>query len=208
MAILKRTGTILLAAGAAATMVALSAAPAFAATTWTVKPGGAITAKAGKTTLKDPKTGTTLTCTSSSAKGSLKSGKGLSGFGIGKISALSFSGCTGPLGITFTVKTSAFPWHLNALSYSSGVTTGTITHIHAKLSGPSCTAIVDGTGAFKDNGKVKVKYVNGTGKLKVTGGGNLHIYKVNGCAGLIHSGDPSSFVGVYAVSPKQTITSP
>jgi hypothetical protein len=41
-----------------------------------------------------------------------------------------------------------------------------------------------------------------------TGAGNLHIYKVNGCAGLIASGDGTSFKCSYTISPKQTITSP
>jgi len=31
---------------------------------------------------------------------------------------------------------------------------------------------------------------------------------VVGCAGLIKSGDASTFTGSYTVSPKQTITSP
>ena len=52
------------------------------------------------------------------------------------------------------------------------------------------------------------KYSNGTGKLSTTGAGNLHIYNVSGCSGLINSGDGSSFKGSYAVSPKQNITSP
>src|SRR5215831_16469821 len=97
---------------------------------------------------------------------------------------------------------------LNAASFSNGVTTGTITGIHAKLSGPGCSAVVDGTGASANNGKVTAKYSNSTGKLTTTGAGNLHIYKVSGCAGLIGSGDGSSFKGSYAISPKQTITSP
>ncbi len=206
MAIRKRTGSILLLGTAVATVLVLGAGTAWAATTWTVKPGGAITGKAGKTTLTDPTTGTTLTCASSNAKGWLKHGTGLSGAGIGKITALSFTNCTGPLGITFTVKTSAFPWHVNAVSFKLGVTHGTITHIHAKLTGPSCTAIVDGTGAFKDNGKVNATYTNSTGILKVLPtGGNLHVYKVSGCAGLIHSGNSSNFKGSYKLSPKQTI---
>src|SRR5215467_8814687 len=153
MALLKRAGSVLIVGAATAAVVGLSAAPAFAAT-WTVKPGGAITAKAGTTTLKDNNTGNTLTCASSSGKGSVKKGSGLSGTGIGSITALAFSTCKGPLGLTFTVHTSAFPWHLNAVSFSSGVTTGTITHIHATLSGPGCSATVDGTGPTKDNGKV------------------------------------------------------
>src|SRR5438477_12536164 len=94
MAILKRTLTLLAMGGATAAVIGLSTAPAFSATTFTVKPGGAITAKAGKTTLKDKNTGSTLSCASSSGKGSVKSGKGLSGNGIGKITSLGFSNCT------------------------------------------------------------------------------------------------------------------
>jgi hypothetical protein len=214
MTIFKRAGSVLVTGAALAGMLALSAGSASAATnagiaaTWTVKPGGAITAKAGTTTLKDNNTGSTLSCKSSSGKGTVKSGKGLSGTGIGSITALSFSTCTGPLGLTFTVKTTHFPWHLNAVSFSSGVTTGTITGIHATLSGPGCSATVDGTGATANNGKVTAKYSNSTGKLTTTGAGNLHIYNVSGCAGLINSGDGTSFKGSYTITPKQTITSP
>lgn len=210
----KRAGSVLVMGAALAGALGLSAGSAIAATnakvaaTWTVKPGGAITAKAGKTTLKDTKTGTVLTCASSSGKGTVKKGSGLSGFHIGTITALGFSNCTGPLSLTFSVHTTHFPWHLNAVSFASGVTTGTITGIHATLSGPGCSAVVDGTGASANNGKVTAKYSNGTGKLTTTGAGNLHVYKVSGCAGLIHSGDGSSFKGSYAISPKQTITSP
>lgn len=208
MAILKRTGTILVMGAATAAVIGLTSAPAFSATTFTVKPGGAITAKAGKTTLKDKNTGSTLSCASSSGKGSVKKGSGLSGTGIGSISALSFSTCTGPLNLTFNVKTTAFPWKLNAISFSNGVTTGTITGIRATLSGPSCTATVGGATATA-KGTVKVTYTNGTAKLTtLASGGNLHVWNVNGCAGLINSGDATTFSGSYAISPKQTITSP
>jgi hypothetical protein len=209
MTIIKRAGSALVVSAALAGVLGLGVGSAAAvAATWTVKPGGAITAKAGVTTLKDTKTGSTLSCSSSSGKGTLKHGSGLSGAGIGTISALSFNSCTGPLGLTFTVHTTHFPWHLNAVSFSSGVTTGTITGIHATLSGPSCSAVVDGTGASANNGRVTAKYSNGTGRLTTTGAGNLHIYNVSGCAGLINSGDASSFKGSYLVSPHQTITSP
>lgn len=216
MTIFKRAGSLLVTGAALAGVLALSAGSAFAATnsgtaaTWTVTPGGTITAKAGTTTLKDTKTGSVLTCTSSSGKGTAKHGSGLPGADIASITALSFNNCTGPLSLTFTVKTAHFPWKLNAMSYnaSKGVTTGTITGIHATLSGPSCTATVDGTGATANNGEVTATYTNGTGKLATTGAGNLHIYNVKGCAGLINSGDGSSFKGSYTVSPKQKITSP
>jgi len=160
------------------------------------------------TTLKDSNTGSVLTCKTSSGKGTVKKGSGLSGAGIGSITALSFNTCTGPLNLTFTVKTTHFPWKLNASSFKNGVTTGTISGIHATLSGPSCSAVVDGTSATANNGTVTATYTNSTGKLATTGAGNLHIYKVVGCAGLIATGDRSSFKGSYTVSPKQTITSP
>lgn len=208
MAIFRRTGSILLTGVATAAMIGLSVAPASAANNWKVSPGGTISAKSGKTTLVDKTTGTTLTCTSSKASGKLKSGSGLSGTGIGSIAKITFSSCNGPVGLVFTVTAGHLPWKINASSYNSttGVTTGTITGIHAKLSGPGCTAIVDGTSSTANNGKVKVTYTNKTAVLKVsTSGGNLHTYSVNGCAGLVKSGDADTFSASYVLSPKQTI---
>jgi hypothetical protein len=211
MAILKRTYGILFAGVATAAVISMSAGPALAATTWTVKPGGAVTGTSGTTTLKDTKTGNSLTCKSSSTKATLKKGSGLAGAGIGSITSVTFTTCTGPLMLTFTVKSNDLPWKLNAVSYNktTGVTTGTITGIDATLTGPSCSATVDGTAAGKHNGMVTGTYTNSTGKLAVLAtGGNLHIYNVVGCAGLIKSGDPSEFTATYTISPKQTITSP
>ena len=200
---------MLLTGGATALAVGASAGVALAvAITFSISPGGAITAKAGKTTLTDTKTHTVLTCASSSSSGTLKKGHGISGAGLGTISKLSFSTCTGPLSLTFTVTNSGFPWKLNGTSFASGVTTGTITGIKSHLSGPGCSANVAGATATT-TGKVKVTYTNSSGALKVLAtGGNLHVFNVQGCAGLIHSGDPTQFVGTYTVSPKQTITSP
>ena len=204
----KRSGSALLATAAAAATIGLGASQAVAAT-WTVKPGGSITGNAGATKLKDTKTGSTLSCKSSKATGTLKSGSGLSGTGIASIKSVTFTTCTGPLGLTFTVKTSHLPWKLNAVSYKSGVTHGTLTGIHATLTGTGCSATVDGTSATANNGKVSGTYTNSTHKLTIlTSGGNLHVYNVSGCAGLINSGDPTTFSGSYAISPGQTVTSP
>jgi hypothetical protein len=208
----KRTGSGLIAGAAAALLIGVSVAPALAAApTWTVKPGGVATAKAATTVLTDTKTHVVLKCASSTAKVTLKKGKNLPGAGIGSITTISFTNCTGPLGIKFTVKSSHLPWKLNAVSYSkaTGTTTGTITGVHATLTGPGCSATVDGTGATKNNGMVRVTYSNKTHKLTVlTVGGNLHIYNVAGCFGLIANGNPSTYAAVNAVSPAQTITSP
>ena len=136
----------------AATAVAIGATAGVAlavAITFTITPGGAITAKAGKTTLTDKNTGSVLTCASSSSKGTLKKGSGIAATSLGTISALSFTNCTGPLSLTFTVSNSGFPWTLSGTSYNAttGTTTGFINHIKSKLSGPSCTANVAGATA-------------------------------------------------------------
>ncbi len=56
---------------------------------------------------------------------------------------------------------------------------------------------------------MKVTYKNSTGKLSVLAtGGNLHVWAVSGCAGLINTGDATQFVGAYTVTPKQKINSP
>ena len=197
---------------AAALAIGFSAASAVAATSWTVNPGSVINAKSGTTTLKDTTTGTTLTCTSSAAKTTLGSGSGLSGTAIGSVTSISFTGCTGPLHLAFTVTASALPWHINAVSFNSatGTTTGTLTGIHASMSGAGCTAVVDGTSATAHNGTVTITYTNSTHTLKVlTTSGNLHIYNVSsGCAGAIHNGDSATQSAAYAISPAQTITSP
>ena len=206
---------ILFTGGATALAVGASAGVALAvAITFSISPGGAITAKAGTTTLKDVATGSVLSCPSSSSKGTLKSGHGISGTNLGSITALTFGSsshpCTGPLNLTFKVTNSAFPWTLSGTSYNSttGVTTGFINGIKSKLTGTGCSANVGGTTATS-KGKVKVTYTNSTGKLKVlTSGGNLHVWNVVGCAGLINSGDATQFSGTYTVTPKQTIKSP
>jgi hypothetical protein len=206
---------MLITGAATALVIGVSAGAALAvSSTWTVKPGGAVNGTAGTTTLTDTSQkppNNTVVCTSSATKATLKSGSGLSGTGLGSITSASFTNCTGPLGFKFTVA-SKLPWHLNATSYNSTTktVTGTITGIHSTLtSGTICKAVVDGTSGTANNGMVKITYSNSTGKLTVlTTGGNLHIYNVVGCAGLIKSGDASTFSGVYTISPKQTITSP
>ena len=211
MGIRNRIGRSALLTGATTALVigvGVGAAFAVNAKTYSIHPGGSITAKAGKTTLKDTKTGSTLSCKSSSSSGTLKSGSGISGSNLGSITALSFTKCTGPLGLTFTVANSGFPWTLSATGYKNGVTTGKITGIHSHLSGPSCTADVAGTSATAA-GTVKIKYINSKHKLKVlAGGGTLHVWNVSGCAGLINTGDATQFTGAYTVTPAQTITSP
>jgi hypothetical protein len=201
----------ILAAGPAAVLAAtLGVTAALAATTWTVKPGGAFTATAGNASFKDTTTRATFTCTSVTASGTLKSGSGLSGSGAGSISAVVFGHCTSPLGVTWGLKPTDLPWHVNLSSYNGGVATGSISHMQIQFAGPSCTAVIDGTSATASNGHLKFRYTDGTGRLQLLAtGGDLHFYNVNGCAGIYDSGDVlTASSATFALSPKQAITSP
>jgi hypothetical protein len=208
MGIRKRlTSSLVLTGATTALVIGVAAGVALAVTTAPeidVSPAGKITASAGKTTLTDTKTGAVLTCASSSSSGTINAEADPT---VGTITALTFSNCTGPLGLTFMVTNSNFPWKLTASAFSSstGVTTGKISGIKSLLSGPSCSANVAGTTATTP-GTVKVTYTNSSGVLKVlTTGGTLHVWNVSGCAGLINSGDPTTFSGSYTISPKQTV---
>jgi len=197
----------------AASVIGLAAAPALAAASWTVKPGGAVTGTAGTTTVTDATAGASVTCTSSVAAGTLKHGSGLAGAGIGTVSSLKFKGCsTSGVSVSLTVSGKML---LNAIKYNgtTKIASMTITKIHGTLSASSvgCTATIDGTGATAHNGMVKANFSNKTDTLKVlAAGGNLKLYNVSsGCAiGNIHTGDLVNFTGSYKLTPKQTITSP
>jgi hypothetical protein len=208
--VLKRIAAVLTAAGVVA---AIGAAPSSATTTttWTVKPGGSVTTS-GPLVLKDIKTGAASPCKSVGLDATLRSGSGLAGAGLGSIRSATFIGCyLYTEGETLTVTVKGLPWELNATSYdtATGVTSGTITGIDLAVEGiPGCSAVLDGTAADADNGRVKVEYSNPTGKMKLLpGGGNLHWWNVVGCLGLLGKGGnavhPS---GTLTVKPKQTIT--
>lgn len=125
----------------------------------------------------------------------------MSGTDIGTIASTSFTSCTGPLGLTFTVKQSG-TWNLNITSNSGAVSTGFISSVKASLSGPLCSATVTGS--------ADASYSNSTGVLTVklvSGSGHtLTVSGVSGCLGLINNGDTTTFNGAYTISPKQTIT--
>lgn len=211
-AILKSLGRALVLGAAAASVFSLAAAPALAATTWTVKPGGAIKGTAGATVVTDSTKGLSVTCTSSVAKGLLKTGSGLAGKGIGTVASLAFKGCS-VSSITVSVTISG-KMPLNATGYNATtkVASMTITKIHGtfSVSAIGCSATIDGTGATAHNGKVKAKFANKTDKLKVlASGGNLHLYNVSsGCGGAVSNNDAVNFTGAYKLSPAQHITSP
>jgi hypothetical protein len=219
MAILRRpvrafTGAM--ATGAALlTAVGLGTAPVSAATapTWTIKPGGTITATASSALVQDTTNGAKISCSGTALTAKLKSGSKLAGQNAGSLSKFSLTKC-GADGVFLGILAKHTPWHVSLSSYNAmtGVTTMVLTGIHLAVSQTrlGCTGVVDGTSATAGNGKIKLSYSNSTHKLTTfKTGGNLHLYRVSaGCLGVVNSGDAVTLSAVYAVSPAQRITSP
>jgi hypothetical protein len=197
----------LLTLSAAGVALALSATSASAATgTWSVKPGGAISGAAGTTTLTDTTSGLAISCKTSTLTGTLKKGTKLQGAGLGTITNVSFNNCSVD-GLTLSISSGAVKWPLNAVSYKSPTTTGTITKIHVSISSSECSAVIDGTSGSANNGKVKITYNNTTHKLAILPtGGNLHVWDVSGCLGAVSNGDAGTIKNSSAITPAQTIS--
>jgi hypothetical protein len=208
-----RYGRILATGFAAVVAASLAAAPALAATTWTIQPGGSITAmSSGRFTFIDHTTGTATACLSATVSGTLKHGSGLPGSRVGSLSAVSIGRCSGAGGPQYTLQPTDLPWHVNLSSYdaATGVVTGTVSHLQITLSGNGCTAVIDGTSGTASDGRVRFTYTDSTGRLTVLAtGGNLHFWNVSaGCLGLFNTGDRAALSVIFTVTPKQAITSP
>jgi hypothetical protein len=187
----------------------VTATSSLAATTGglTVSPGGPFTATSGTVTVVVSSTGSKLTCTSSKATGVFKKGSGLSGTHIGRFKTFTFSKCTGPDGLSFTI-TPTLPWYINitSINMAQGVADGTISSISATVSAPGCSFVVAGTSA-SEGGTTGITYTNSTAHLDVTeANSTLHIWDVSGCFGLVADGDTISYSADYTVNPPQTIT--
>lgn len=207
----KRISRILATGGAAALAAGLAVLPASAAvllTSWTVSPGGSITLTGATATFTDATTLWELHCHSSSAKGSLEKGSDHPGTGLGSVTTLTFSTCTGPGKAAYTI-TATLPWSLNATAYNStkGVTTMLIKAVHATFSATGCSGTLDGTSATSRDGVLEAHYTNSTGTLRVAPpGAALKLYGVTGCTGLFKAGDSFTLTTHFTVSPVQTIT--
>jgi hypothetical protein len=194
---------------AACLAIGLTAGPALAAGTWTITPGGTVTFGVAPVTIKDTKTGVTLTCTGGSLTGTLKAGSGLNGTSAGSITRGTINGCGGPLGLKFTLTLLDLPWHINLISYDSStrLVRGTISHMEISFAAPGCSFVIDGTRGGASDGRVNFTYSDSTHQVKISGG-NLHIYNVAGCFGLVANGDPVSLTTSFTLTPAQSITSP
>jgi hypothetical protein len=184
-----------------------------AAATWTVRPGGpvSLTLTPGQVLdVRDPSTGTVLSCTSTHVSGMLKHGGGLSGTGIGSVTSGRFTPCNGPLALPFTLTATDLPWQVNLTSdnATTGVVTGNLSHVQLKLTGMGCRAVIDGVSGMAGDGVVRFTYATSTATLTVLPNrGTLHFHH-SVCGGLFTAGNPATISGKLSVRPKQTITSP
>ena len=208
MGILRRTGSVLFLGSATAAVIALTAGPALAATTLTVKVTGSsstgtVTASSSKTVLTDPRSGVSVTCTSSKSTAIVKNGThtGTSPVQVGTVTKLSFTGCTGPTGAV-TITVNALPYKLSVDSKTvSGKTDGIVSGISTHVSTTGCSFNTTGSApGFYNNGN---HTLNQTPKLPITplNKAQLTVSGVSGCAGLVLNGDHPTFTGTYTASP-------
>jgi hypothetical protein len=203
----KHVVRVLIAGAAAGTALMLGAGAALAATTLTVKvtgaaSSGAVTASSGTTTLKDTRNGDTLTCKSSSAKGTVKdqTTKGTAPVKVGTVTSTTFTTCTGPAGLSFTVKQNG-TWNLDitGTTSSKGVTSGGVTGVSATLTGTACTATVTGS--------AQGTYTNGTKPVLAfspsAANPDKFALKIKSasCLGILDAGDTVQYTGSYSVTP-------
>jgi len=93
---------------------------------------------------------------------------------------------------------SGLPWPVRALRYDSaspGTTSGILTGVAGRVtsfSGPSCSAVIDGTAPGAEDGKVRFTYAN-NGAFTIKPAGNLHFYNVSGCNDHINNGDSMTY---------------
>lgn len=216
MTLMKRATNLLLIAASAGAVIGMSAAPAMAATTLTVKVsnGGTYTATASKTVLKD--NGVSVTCTTSgSTPASKASGTvatathtGTSPVKVGTAAHLAFNNCSGPLGaVTTNVQALPYSIKVDSKTTSTGKTDGIITGVKVLVNMTGCS--------FTVTGSAPGFYANGTHTLSMTSTlptpalnkAQLTVSNVSGCAGLVANGDHPSYTSTYSVSRHFTIKS-
>jgi len=173
-------------------MTAVCVAVAVSVIAWNGSASASVTWQStGVIQFKDTKTGIILQCTSSTAT-MVPTNTGTNP--VGHVTAVSFSGCSGAgTSVTLTAKGLSWPVSARPTARFIGETAGG--HgISVAVSAPGCAANVDGSGASTFTGKANFNFRRGN---IVLSGGNLNIYGVSGCAGLIGNGDPVSLSVTY-----------
>src|SRR5690349_6143243 len=207
----KSIGRILVPAAAAAMAVAFGASSALATTaTLTVKVtnGGSYTASSGSTVLTD--NGVSVTCTGSSAGGSIPTKTytaKTSPVKVGNSSSLSFTGCTGPLGaVTVTVNALPYNVKVDSKTNSAGQTDGMVTNVNTSVSMTGCSFNVTGSAPGFYTNSSHVLSLTPTLPIKALNSAKLTVSNVNGCAGLVNNGDHPTYKSNYTVSKAIKIT--
>lgn len=195
----KQLARTLLVAGTAVAAMGLAVPAAMASGTWTVTGGTSFTsaASSGTTfTLTDATSSTSFTCTVGTGTGTVVNQSGSANTAVGSITASTFGSsahkCSGPLGSTGTdTQVAGTTSTINAGSFASGKTTGTITGIQHTVSISSilgtCTATVKGTAG--------ITYTNSSHLLQfTTAGDSLTVTAASGsCLGIIKVNDVVTF---------------
>ncbi|WP_329522087.1 hypothetical protein [Spirillospora sp. NBC_01491] len=198
---------------ALATAIALAAVPVTAAAaqpaaTWTVTPGGALTA-AGPARIENAARGWTITCADTRLTGTAKSGAGNTGEQILAVDTVSFGGCTGSDGLAYTVTSESALMEMGATGYdaAAGRTSGGLFGFQVNIVRTDrCQFDVAGSG---DLGTADATFTN-AGSVLGLGGGDMGVTFVNfACAaGFVAGGDAVVLSAELHATPEQTITSP
>jgi hypothetical protein len=207
----RKIASIAFTGAAAATMVGLNVAPAFATGgTWTVTPHGKFTSASNSKTKATLHAGTaTLTCNSKTAfaSGSLRSKSTVTPAHLGTISKATFGStaatrCTLAGTLKFSAKL-AKAAQLYGSTYTAGVTKGQLRSISATITGQSgfaCAATV--------KGKLPASFNNTTHLLTIDASkkSSLSITKVTGCAGQLKVGQKAYFTATYNTGTLKNVT--
>lgn len=207
----RKIASIAFTGAAAATMVGLNVAPAFATGgTWTITPHGTFKSASNSKTKATLHAGAaTLTCNSKTvfASGSLRSKSTTTPAHLGTITKAAFGStastrCTlaGTLKFNASLNRAA---QLYGSTYAAGVTKGQLRSISATIHGDSgfaCTATI--------KGKLPASFSNGThlltfDKIKAS---SLSITKVTGCAGQLKVGQKAYFTATFNTGTLKNVT--
>jgi len=201
-----------LAAALGATALVTVAGPAWAAGPYTVSAGGssdgtsAFSGTAGAITFTSPNT--SVNCSGGTAGGTVNLGSNADGSAIASIDSATFSGCSGPFGLSLNI-TQTQAWTLNATGApDGGVTAGSITDVAADVTSTGfipCSFSVSGSvdGSFDENTQTLAVAPAGTGGLTIS--------DVSGCVGFVSNGQVAQMTGSYTISADGgalSITSP
>lgn len=178
--------------------------------TWTVAPGGALTASA-PLRIGNATRGWNIDCGDSTFTGAAKTGSGNAGDQLVEFDDAAFGNCSGPGGVQYTVTmTSGVQLDMTATSYdaATGRTSGTLFGFQINLVGTNGCQI-DIADPAGDLGMADVTFAN-TGSTLELGGGDMGVTFLNyACpSGFTAIGDQVVVTAQLSVSPAQLMTNP